>query len=64
LAAARALQDEVPARIVPALLPLALLPSQLKRLERDDPFRPTTVPQWRRQWILWRAARHPARFLG
>jgi phytoene synthase len=55
---------DLPGEILPALLPLALVPSRLERLERDDPFRPTVMPQWRRQWILWRASRHPARFLG
>jgi phytoene synthase len=59
----RASAKDLPEEILPALLPLALVPSRLKRLERGDPFRPGLVPQWRRQWILWRAARHPARFL-
>jgi phytoene synthase len=46
-----------PAR--PALLPLALVPLYLNRVERaEDPFRSdNSVPQWRRQWRLWRAAR-------
>lgn len=39
-------------------LPLALVRPLLRRLERsDDPFAPVEVPQWRRQWALWRAAR-------
>jgi phytoene synthase len=59
----RASAKDIPREILPALLPLALVPSRLARLERDDPFRPTVVPQWRRQWFLWRAARQPARFL-
>ena len=44
----------------PAFLPVALLPAYLDRMElRDyDPFKtPVDIPQWRRQWILWRAAR-------
>jgi len=47
-------------RAVPAFLPVALVPLYLDRMEcRDyDPFRTALdVPQWRRQWTLWRAAR-------
>ena len=43
-----------------ALLPLALVPAQLKQLGNAvrDPFaRGQVLPQWRAQWILWRAAR-------
>jgi hypothetical protein len=30
----------------------------LDRIERNpDPFRPIELAPWRRQWILWRAAR-------
>jgi phytoene synthase len=45
---------------VPAILPIALVPLYLGRMERPgyDPFRTAIeVPQWRRQWALWRAAR-------
>jgi 15-cis-phytoene synthase len=47
------------AEFAPALLPVALVPAYLARLERSrrQPFRLADVPQWRRQWILWRAAR-------
>jgi 15-cis-phytoene synthase len=49
-------------RIVPALLPLALVGPTLARMERtEDPFRFTPLPLWRRQWLLWRAARNPKR---
>jgi 15-cis-phytoene synthase len=44
----------------PAFLTVALVPAYLDRMERRDydPFKtPVDVPQWRRQWILWRAAR-------
>jgi 15-cis-phytoene synthase len=44
----------------PAILPIALVPLYLDRMERPgyDPFRTAIeVPQWRRQWALWRAAR-------
>lgn len=43
-----------------AFLPLALVEPYLSRMERPDfdPFRtPAEIPQWRRQWALWRAAR-------
>jgi phytoene synthase len=41
------------------LLPVALVRPVLDRMERSRyrPFRPRDVPQWRRQWALWRAAR-------
>ncbi|HLJ72455.1 MAG TPA: phytoene/squalene synthase family protein [Roseiarcus sp.] len=43
-----------------AYLPLALVALYLKRMERAD-YRPfdtvVEVPQWRRQWAMWRAAR-------
>jgi phytoene synthase len=48
-----------PARL-PAFLPIALVPAYLARMERRgyDPFTtPVELPQWRRQWILWRVAR-------
>jgi 15-cis-phytoene synthase len=44
---------------VPAVLPIALVRPYLERMERSsyDPFAEMcVVPQWRRQWILWRAA--------
>jgi phytoene synthase len=43
-----------------AFLPLALVECYLERMDRSDydPFRtPVEIPQWRRQWLLWRAAR-------
>lgn len=50
-----------PADVLPVFLPVALVRPLLKRMERRsyDPFAPIAVPQWRRQWILWRAARRP-----
>jgi phytoene synthase len=58
-AAARALVDGAPAAVTPAWLPAALVPAYLAALDRnrDQPFVAVEVPQWRRQWILWRAAR-------
>jgi len=55
----------VPREILPALLPLALVAPTLSRMERaGDPFRFTPLPAWRRQWLMWRAARRPERLLG
>lgn len=49
----------IPPAVAPAFLPLALVPLYLKRLERfaQQPLQLVDVPQWRRQWTLWRAAR-------
>jgi phytoene synthase len=35
-------------------------------MERPDyqPFVPFEIPQWRRQWTLWRAARRPSRIFS
>ncbi|HZW53623.1 MAG TPA: squalene/phytoene synthase family protein, partial [Candidatus Elarobacter sp.] len=60
LAAFAARRGELPAAVVPAFLPVALVRAYLARMERRDydPFAtPIEVPQWRRQWLLWRAAR-------
>lgn len=57
--AERALAEADPA-VTPAFLPLALVEPYLERMDRDDynPFAgPVEVPRWKRQWILWRAAR-------
>jgi len=62
LAAARARLAAAPSAIRPALLPLALLGPTLRRMERRgyDPFRFEPIAPWRRQWLLWRAARRGA----
>ncbi len=43
----------------PAFLSLAPLRQWLLAMERNDydPFHPPEVPQWRRQWRIWRAAK-------
>lgn len=51
----------LPAAILPAFLPLAPLRASLDRLERSDAFAPTELSAWRRQWLIWRASRNPAR---
>ena len=57
---------DIPPALMPAFLPAALVAPTLKRLERNagDPFSPRPLPQWRRQWLLWRAARNPRRIVG
>lgn len=50
----------VPAHVAPAFLPLSLVEPFLLRMEKPDldPLKtPVEISQWRRQWILWRAAR-------
>jgi 15-cis-phytoene synthase len=61
LTAANDLLAVAPADVLPAFLPVALVRTWLRAMERRnyDPFAPVDVPQWRRQWILWRAARDP-----
>lgn len=61
---ARAHYDAFAAVAIPpvqaaAFLPVSLVPLYLDRLDRaaDKPFALIEVPQWRRQWVLWRAAR-------
>jgi 15-cis-phytoene synthase len=63
LASARERLNELPAAAWPALLPLSLSRLALARMERRGyrPFRPAAVPQWRKQWALWRAARRGLR---
>jgi phytoene synthase len=54
----------LPASLMPAFLPAALVRPLLKSLERDaDPFVPHPLPAWRRQWLLWRAARDRRRIV-
>jgi phytoene synthase len=63
LGAARQLLATVPSAVVPALLPVALAAPTLARMERRgyDPFVPVAIAPWRRQLIIWRAARRPRR---
>jgi 15-cis-phytoene synthase len=46
---------------LPAFLPIASVRSTLDRLDRSDVFAPAALPPWRRQWLIWRAARKPKR---
>jgi phytoene synthase len=66
LAAFESQLASVPSVTMPAFLPAALVPGYLAVMQqRDyDPFRTSVeVPQWRRQWTLWRAARRYARLM-
>jgi phytoene synthase len=51
----------LPDKIRPAFLPVCLCEPCLRLMEKPgfDPFKTVIeLPQWKRQWILWRAARH------
>jgi phytoene synthase len=56
----------IPEACAPAFLPAMLTPQLLARLDAaaDDPFTEVEVPQWRRQWALWRAAHRWPRAKG
>jgi 15-cis-phytoene synthase len=60
---AQKLLAAAPSAVLPALLPVALAAPTLARMERRDydPFVPVELAPWRRQWLIWRAARQPAR---
>jgi phytoene synthase len=66
LAKARESLRGVPQQILPAFLPLALIEPTLRRMDRADcePFKFQLLPAWRRQWLIWRAARNPARMFA
>jgi|tagenome__1003787_1003787.scaffolds.fasta_scaffold20807681_2 phytoene synthase len=60
------LLPELPIATMPAFLPVALVPAYLSAMEQPgyDPFKTAVeVPQWRRQWALWRAARRYSRLM-
>jgi phytoene synthase len=54
----------LPRETLSAFLPVALVRPSLDRLERCEPFAPREISPWRRQWLIWRAARNPARIAG
>ncbi|MBV9588994.1 MAG: squalene/phytoene synthase family protein [Hyphomicrobiales bacterium] len=57
LAEALSLVSNLPDRFTPAFVPVALVDPYLRQTETRgfDPFRsPVELPQWRRQWALWR----------
>jgi 15-cis-phytoene synthase len=60
LDAAHSHTTNLPPRIAPAFLPAALVPPYLQAMERPgyEPFTTVVdVPQWRKLWTLWWAAR-------
>ncbi|MEI9805826.1 MAG: squalene/phytoene synthase family protein [Pseudolabrys sp.] len=63
LAQAQTKLASAPPEILPAFLPVALVGPQLRQMERRGyrPYAPEAAPAWRRQWLLWRAARDPRR---
>ncbi len=67
LMAAKSEMDNAPqaviAPILPALLPLALVGPTLRPMERRgyEPFDVPPLSSLKRQWLIWRAARNPAR---
>ncbi len=61
LAQLQSLVPSLPEALLPAILPVALGGPLLRRLEGKSPFTARPLPQWRRQWLLWRAARNPRR---
>ena len=54
----------LPLSAVPAFLPVALVAPSLAKTARGDPLAPREIAPWRRQWLIWRAARNPARIAG
>jgi len=53
-----------PQQAIAAFLPVALVRPTLDRLDRSPQFAPAEIPAWRRQWLIWRAARDPKRIAG
>ncbi len=64
LATARERLAALPREALPAFLALAPVGPALDRLERSDAFAPAELAPWRRQWLIWRAARNPERIAG
>ncbi len=53
--------EGLPEACLPAFLPIGLCEPYLRQMEKPgyDPFQtPVQLPQWRRQWSLWRAAKN------
>jgi 15-cis-phytoene synthase len=64
LADTHALIRRLPSEALPAFLTVALVRPSLDRLDHRDAFAPGELSPWRRQWLIWRAARNPARIAG
>jgi 15-cis-phytoene synthase len=61
LVSVREQMAKFPPPAIPALLPLAVVGPLLNRLEKSPAFQPADIPLWRRQWLIWRAARDTKR---
>jgi phytoene synthase len=57
---------EAPAALMPALLPLASVGPQLRRMDRRgyEPFAPDVLSPLARQWLIWRASRDARRIFA
>jgi 15-cis-phytoene synthase len=64
LAAAHERMRALPRAAHPAFLPVTLARPWLDRMDRSDAFAPADISPWRRQWLIWRAARKPERITG
>jgi phytoene synthase len=64
LAAAADLLRALPEQALPAFLPIAPVRRSLDRMERADIFSSKALSPWRRQWLIWRAARNRKRLAG
>jgi len=66
LAAARADMANAPPAMLPALLPVGLVGSVLRPMDRRgyEPFDVQPLSLLKRQWLLWRAARDPGRIFS
>ena len=51
----------LPQEALAAFLPIALVGPSLRLLDRCDALAPAEISPWRRQWLIWRAARNPPR---
>lgn len=61
LAQVRLRMPNLAPQALPAVLPVATVRASLARLGRGEAFAPGETSPWRRQWLIWRAARNPAR---
>jgi phytoene synthase len=64
LAAAADMLRALPQQALPAFLPIAPVRRSLDGMDRSDIFSANALSPWRRQWLIWRAARNPNRLTG
>jgi len=63
-AAATDLLPGLAEQALPAVLPIVPVRRSLDQMDRSDIFSPKVLSPWRRQWLIWRAARNPKRLAG